>query len=117
MSQANRLRELYLKHGYIFVSTAGYVSIEVYSADVTICDYVAQMLRGTVKHHLSIRKVAIHNLSALVTASQKLLEIVYDDEAEELLRLVLEYATGDTKAKRDDTAKELRMLLIQKENK
>jgi hypothetical protein len=107
------LREIFLQHGHIFVSSLGYVSIEIYSADVTACDYIAQMIGGKVKRHLSIRKVAIHNRPTLVQAAQKLLEVVYDDKAEEQLRLVLEYATGNTKAKRDNAVRELRRLLAE----
>lgn len=106
-----KLRDMFLEHGHIFVSRDGYVSIEIYSADVTACDYVAQEIGGTVKRHLSIRKVVVHNRPALVGASQKLLEVVYDDKAEEQLRLVLEYATANTKNVRDEAVGDLRELL------
>ena len=115
MNQTNRLRNIFLNHGHIFVSGAGYVSIEIYSANTTVCDYVAQMLGGVVKPHLSIKKVAIHNRPSLVLASQKLLELVFDDDAEAQLRLVLEYASAESKEKRDDAVDELRKLKLELE--
>ncbi len=111
----NRLRTIFLEHGHIFISGAGYISIEIYSANTTVCDYVAQLLGGIVKPHLNIKKVAIHNRPALVLASQKLLEVVFDDNAEAQLRLVLEYASAESKRKRDDAVEELRKLRLELE--
>ncbi len=109
----SKLRTIFLQHGHIFISQAGYVSIEVYSADIMVCDYVKQKIGGVVKRHLSIRKVAIHNRPALVTAAQKLLEVVYDDRLEEQLRLVLEYATTASRTARKEAVDELRKSLAE----
>ncbi len=66
---------------------------------------------------MRIRKVAIHSRPALVIATQKLLEVVYDDMIEAQLRLVLEYATSNSKGHRNDTVKELRKLLLEEKCK
>ena len=95
----------------MYVSKKGYVSIEIYSADCMVSDYCAQMLGSTVKKHMKIYKVSVHSRSSLVKATHKLLEVVYNDKAEELLRLVLEYATSKTKLTRDGVVEELRRLL------
>ena len=110
-----RLGEIFLNTGHIYISTKGYISIEIYSSDQMICDYVARMIGGSVHSHMRIRKVIIHKRSLLVLASQQLLKHVCNDEVEEQLRLVLEYATAETKANRDDVISNLRKLLT-KEN-
>lgn len=108
-----RLEKIFLKTGHIYVNRKGYVSIEVYSSDRMVCDYVARKIGGVVKRHLSIRKVIIHSRSDLITASQTLLEIVYDDKLEAQLQLVLKYARASNKNARDDAATELRKLLTE----
>lgn len=80
-----------------------------------VCDYVARIIGGGVKRHMRIHKVTLHNRPDLVKASHKLLEIVYDDELEAQLRLVLEYAKAPGTNARDDAATELRKLLMEEE--
>ncbi len=109
-----RLGTIFLEKGHIYISKLGYISIVVYLSDVVICDYVARMIGGTTKPHKSIYKVIITNRNGLKAACKKLLVVVNDYEAEDKLRLVLEYATEFTKEERDKTVFELRKLL--KEN-
>ncbi len=111
-----KLGKIFLDTGHIYISKKGYVSIEVYSSDRMTCDYVARMLGGVAKRHMRIRKVAIHNRLALVIAAQKLLEAVYDDHVEAMLRLVLEYAMSNSKERRNDAVNELRKLLLEEQH-
>lgn len=111
----NRLRQIFLKSGHVYVSKKGYVSIEVYSSDRMMCDYVARVLGGVAKRHMHIHKVVIHSRPALVTAARELLEVVYDDELEAQLRLVLEYATAATQKARSNAVEELRSMLAEEE--
>lgn len=112
----SKLREIFLKTGHIYISKKGYISIEIYSSDRMVCDYVARILGGRIQRQSkNTHKVAVHNRPALVRASHKLLEIVYDDKIEAQLRLVLEYAKASSKDARDDAATELSKLLMEEE--
>lgn len=111
MGSPNRLGEIFTQNGHVYVTKLGYVSIEIYSADVTLMDYVQQTIGGTVKSHLRVRKVGIYSRAALRRACGILLSVGTDLESEAQLRLVLEYTAAETPAARSDAITELRQLL------
>jgi tRNA A37 methylthiotransferase MiaB len=109
----NRLQRIFLNTGHIYVSSHGYVSIEVYSSNKMLCEYVAHTLGGVVKPKMRIYKVAIYQRSALARAARKLLKAVDDDVVKDKLQLVLEYATAVNQKSRKDAVEELRKLLTE----